>query len=932
MAACLLDLLWGKDGWDELELALADLPPELPDVYDRIFKDIRARGQMETASILLQWILYSERPLSLKELTEVTMADSQGSSFDTGRGAGDGLYVSITLSSFVTVSDNLVQFAHQSVKDYLLLPTTEGGRFAREPDSQSFVTRCCLSYMQFCERSGLKCRSDCRGTDQRCPKEYTLLEYAFNNWYRHAHAAVWRDPTANADVGDTPQSTSGAGNGPRSLWEWAASVKRWHDQVFPSRRGAQYNDTLKTLACEGYERFVELLSSTAEAPYPGKMLHPGIFTAALDGSYHRMIQRMLRNEETRGEMDDSWWPPMWDSTSSAHVTDDKSHEGIVRLLLESGADASLGDYKGWTALHTAAFQGNEVILKLLLERGPDVDIQDCNGRTALHIAASQGHDAIAQLLLREGADSGMKDRAGWTPLHLAVYKAVETFCLQANLGSDRQNMTPQGFRSSPEAIPRTLVLLSESTPSAKVNDDKETPTAISGGPNQLMMGSRMRSVEIYEGTCRFAASEANTIKVHGGAARFLVHSVTHLVLFDGSIRLGMSLVEELLAYGGFNPSRSTTPFGTWRLYKSLTDCTPTRLKDIAIHDGSAVFSTATRIEKLRVYGGSATFSTQSRVENLTVHSGSVIFLTAAHISKIKVSGGSITLSGAAQIEDITLFEGSLAFSATAQIKKVAIYGGTAIFSAAVQVETMEIYNGSALISATARVKKLDVYAGCVDMCAAAQIRKLSVYGGTVNFTYEIHKEIMMLLHGEDADASAEQQCGSDVTRIRVLRIFGGRFNLSTNGQIRELWSEGGITNLLIQTTALKLALGSGQDALARLLLKKGADPNATLWPGNKGFQIGNSMFDLGGWTPLHQASFLGAMDMVQLLLEKKADVRVQNSNGQTALQVAASQGHMAIVQLLQQAEFEIIRENRIKEMQEAAERVYNALFFWTAQK
>ena len=955
LAACLLDLLWGKDGWDELELALADLPPELPDVYDRIFKDIKARGQMETASILLRWILYSERPLSLRELTEVTMADSQGTSFDVGRRAEDGRYVSMTLSSFVAVSaENLVQFAHQSVKDYLILPTTEDGRFAREPDSHSFVTRCCLSYMQFCDQSGLECRSDCHGDDQCCPKEYTLLEYVFNNWFRHAHAAIWREPATNSDVGDTPQPASEMGNGPRSLWEWAASVKRWHDQVVAGRRGAQYNDTLKTLACEGYERFVQLLSSTGEAPYPGKILSSQILATALGGSYHHMIQYMLRDTKTRrlretktrelrdtktrGEMDDSWWPPGWDSTDTAHVTTRKSHEEIVRLLLESGADPGRGDFKGWTALHTAAFQGSETIMRLLMERGPDVDIQDGNGRTALHTAASQGHDAIAQMLLREGADSGAKDRAGWTPLHFAVHKAVETFYPQSKLGSGSRTMTPQGFRSSPEAISRTMALLSESMPSAKVNDDKETPRAISEGPNQLFMGSRVTSVEVYGDACRIAASEAESITLHGGTARFLVHSVARLELFGGYIRFGMSLVEELLAYGQFNPFRSTRPAGTWRLYRSLADSAPTRFMNIAIHDGSAVFSTATWIADMEVYGGSATFLTQSQIGDLSVHAGSAVFSTTAHIGTINVHAGSITLSGKAQIDEVALFEGSIVFSAAAQIRKVTIYGGSAIFSAAAQVENMEMYSGCALLSATARITNLEVHSGFVDMCAAAQITALSVYGGTVNFTYEIQKEIIMLLREEDdADADAEQQRGSDMTRIRRLEIFGGRFNLSTNGRIRELTSEGGIASLLVHTTALKLAVGCGQDAVARLLLEKGADPNATFWPGNKDFQVENSVLDSEGWTPLHQAAVIGAMDMVQLLLEKKADVRIQDSDGHTALQIAASQGHTAIVQLLEQIEREIDRKDKMKGkeqtlLQKAAEGAYNALFCWAANQ
>ena len=53
-----------------------------------------------------------------------------------------------------------------------------------------------------------------------------------------------------------------------------------------------------------------------------------------------------------------------------------------------------------------------------------------------------------------------------------------------------------------------------------------------------------------------------------------------------------------------------------------------------------------------------------------------------------------------------------------------------------------------------------------------------------------------------------------------------------------------------------------------------------------------------GQTPLHHAAYCGQTEIVQLLLEKKADVNCQDEKGATALRQAAQQGHLEIVKVL----------------------------------
>jgi len=81
-------------------------------------------------------------------------------------------------------------------------------------------------------------------------------------------------------------------------------------------------------------------------------------------------------------------------------------------------------------------------------------------------------------------------------------------------------------------------------------------------------------------------------------------------------------------------------------------------------------------------------------------------------------------------------------------------------------------------------------------------------------------------------------------------------------------------------------------SVLRLLLEYGADVNV------------REQED--GWTPLHFASFYGALEVAHLLLEYGADVEAKDKSGRTALKIAAYKRHHEVVELLRKhgAKFE----------------------------
>ncbi|OAL26569.1 hypothetical protein AYO22_04180 [Fonsecaea multimorphosa] len=96
-------------------------------------------------------------------------------------------------------------------------------------------------------------------------------------------------------------------------------------------------------------------------------------------------------------------------------------EGVVRLLLDKGANIEVKDNEGRTALLCATEVGQETVVRLLLDEGANIEVEDYDGHTALMCAVCEGHEAIIRLLLHEGANIEAKDNNCKTALSWAAY-------------------------------------------------------------------------------------------------------------------------------------------------------------------------------------------------------------------------------------------------------------------------------------------------------------------------------------------------------------------------------------------------------------------------------------------------------------------------------------------------------------------------------
>jgi len=97
------------------------------------------------------------------------------------------------------------------------------------------------------------------------------------------------------------------------------------------------------------------------------------------------------------------------------------YDDVLEALLDAGADTSVQDRDGRTALHHAASEGNTSCTSLLLSGGAPPCIQDLSGETPLHLACHFGRKLDVTLLLSHSRDPlAVKDRTGRSALHIAA--------------------------------------------------------------------------------------------------------------------------------------------------------------------------------------------------------------------------------------------------------------------------------------------------------------------------------------------------------------------------------------------------------------------------------------------------------------------------------------------------------------------------------
>jgi ankyrin repeat protein len=93
----------------------------------------------------------------------------------------------------------------------------------------------------------------------------------------------------------------------------------------------------------------------------------------------------------------------------------------VTLLASAGTDLSRCTAYRETPLHLAARKNRPSTVAMLLKNAAPPNAQDLRGNTALHLAAGKGyHEVVSLLLARPNIELNAPNKEGLTPLHIAV--------------------------------------------------------------------------------------------------------------------------------------------------------------------------------------------------------------------------------------------------------------------------------------------------------------------------------------------------------------------------------------------------------------------------------------------------------------------------------------------------------------------------------
>ncbi|EXL75562.1 hypothetical protein FOPG_09409 [Fusarium oxysporum f. sp. conglutinans race 2 54008] len=405
-AACQLESLARCLSPKAIKLALRSLPRDLNETYYRMLQNIPAEYK-SSAIRLLQFLVYTKRPLRLAEAIEViaTEIDQEPRGFDVdGRLSlkADVLRYcpSLVIIAKVTKYAETVEelhLAHFSVKEYLL----EQALFDLESAS-NVITRTCLTYLGDIKNNCSTIRSD-----------FPMARYAAESWMDYAVSAETSEDIVRTTVSFLRDETT------FQRWCRLYQADRWWDhEPGPPKASRLYYACLAGLAGAARDLTTEGADVNAQggkygnalqaASYKGNLevvqllLDKGVDVNAQGGKYGNALQAAsYKGKLDKGADVNAQGGEYGNALQAASF---QGNPEIVQLLLDKGADVNAqGGYLG-NALQAASYEGNLEVVQLLLDKGADVNAQGGQYGNALQAASFDGNLEVVQLLLGKGAD------------------------------------------------------------------------------------------------------------------------------------------------------------------------------------------------------------------------------------------------------------------------------------------------------------------------------------------------------------------------------------------------------------------------------------------------------------------------------------------------------------------------------------------------
>lgn len=426
-----------------LREALDSLPRDLHDTYARILDNLDNSKKPWTVRIL-QFLAYSERPLTLDEMVDALAVVPDAEEQDLSRIrmpfpdeiAG---YASTLVTLVVRETEKGTvkefHFAHVSVKEYLTSGKARDTLF-QEAHAKADMTNVCLSYLlhlkkpmpvkdlrrafpfaQFCARYWMEFAAVAEKRDETAEKIrklatkfLTCKEGSFTNCYRLYNPDNPQTVRPNDDQMKPAHalyytSLGGLSHSTKALLDAGSNV---------NEQGGRYGNALQAASYNGHGVIVEqLLDRGADINARGGDLDNALSAASSRG-YVKVVKLLLHHGadvNARGE----------NLGTALCAASSRGHEKIVTLLLDRGADVNAGDGVFGSALQAASIGSHKEVIVSLLDRGADVNLRK-QKLPPLSLAARRGDGDIVGLLIAQGADVHFCNRVEGNALYVASEK------------------------------------------------------------------------------------------------------------------------------------------------------------------------------------------------------------------------------------------------------------------------------------------------------------------------------------------------------------------------------------------------------------------------------------------------------------------------------------------------------------------------------
>jgi ankyrin repeat domain-containing protein 50 len=444
---------------------LDEVPSDLDEVFSNLL--IRDNPNKQRTVLVLQWVLFATRLLTLEELYLAVVAGTETvelGALDRSKDTPEMIERFITSSSkgLIEVSNRYtrtVQFIHESVNDFLLrnkrLQTLDR---TLEPHtvgtSHDRLVACCMSYIMMKELELLakdmkemvwepsKEESESMekklGENPRHSKfdwhsfreeqkllwweredldekdkfkrmlevRFPFLRYASTHILYHAEKAEADCVTQHALVRRLRQ--------PHGEFDL---LRNFHN-IFARRKWLSRGTVGDFFSAVWSEQYYELVKASALEKKTRFNEQGGLFSTALQAASYvgtsAVVQQLLEKEPDVNAQGGYYG-------NALQTASYMGNDAIVQQLLEKGAEVNAQGGHYGTALQAASHGGGSTVVQLLLEKGAEVNAQGgCYG-TALQAASYRGSSAVVQLLLDKGADVNAQGGCYGTALHAASY-------------------------------------------------------------------------------------------------------------------------------------------------------------------------------------------------------------------------------------------------------------------------------------------------------------------------------------------------------------------------------------------------------------------------------------------------------------------------------------------------------------------------------